>query len=569
MTIRVRPGQTRRLTVYLLRNKILMFMIRYPSKALGPSLFILPILLAIGLSGGVTAARTPAFDCLIVNGLLLDGTGRSAFPGDLGIVRGRIAAIGRLDRFQALRTIDAKGRAVAPGFIDIHTHCDGDLLGLALAENFIRQGVTTVVGGNCGRHPYPLRGFFRRAQKEGISPNWGVFAGHNTIKEKVMAGRTSPPTAEDMRLMKALIVEEMMSGALGLSTGLSYMPGRHSDTEEVCGLAGAAGRLGGLYATHLRNQDLDISKAIREAVEVGRREKMPVQISHIKLADEAVWGRLDLIAEPLEEARHLGVGVTLDLYPYTASFMGLTGSFPPWSTEDGPSGFAAKLRHPDIFERVKSSVVAKRFRSARGVNTLRAVVIGFYPAHPNYEGLTVEQILDRRGVRPTAEAGAELLIELETNGGATAAFTQMDEADVEALIRRPDVMIASDAGPTRFRAGSPHPRAYGTFPRVVGRYVKDRRTLTLEEAIRKMTSLPAEVLKLSDRGTLKTGMWADIVVFDPTRFEDRSTFQDPHRYPAGLDYVFVNGEPVIEPAGLTGKKPGRVLYGPARRGVTP
>ena len=542
-------------------------MIRDSLKTAGLPALVLAILVLICIGQCSSTPKTLRFDCIIANGLIIDGTGKPGVRADLGLAGRKIAAIGRLDRSRAGRVIDARGLVVAPGFIDIHTHCDRGILDFPLAENFIRQGVTTVIGGNCGRHPYPVRDFFRRAEERGICPNWGLFVGHNTVREKIMGSKNAPPTAEEMRLMKALVEEEMMSGAWGLSTGLSYRPGMYADTEEVIDLAGAASRLGGIYATHLRSYDLGITDAIHEAVRVGRNNRMPVQISHIKLADEAVWGNLGMITEPLQDARRWGVEVTLDIYPYTAAFMGLTNSFPPWSYEDGPARFAAKLRNPVLYERIKSSVIDKRFRSARGVNTLKAIILGDCPPYPHYGGLTVEQILVRRGLKPTPEAAAELLIDLEKNGGASAAFVQMDEADVQALIRRAEVMIASDAGLARPDTGNPHPRACGTFSRVIGRYVKEKRVLTLEEAIRKMTSLPAGVLKLRDRGGLREGMWADIVIFDPTLVQDTATYQNPRQFSPGLITVLINGEIVLDKGRCTGQKPGRVLYGPAKRGI--
>ena len=353
---------------------------------------------------------------------------------------------------------------------------------------------------------------------------------------------------------------------MGLSTGLSYMPGLQAGTEEVSELAGIAGRWGGIYATHLRSHDRGLEEAIREAVTIGRANRMPVEISHIKLMDEDVWGDLDRITRPLEEARRLGVEVTLDLYPYTAAFMGLTNSFPEWSREGGPARFAARLNDPELLERIKSSVIETRFPPGRGTQALRSILISECPRFPRYEGLTVEDILGLKGRRSTPGAAAELLIDLERNGGATALFFQMTEEDVEALIRMPKVMIASDAGLVAPGTAHPHPRSFGAFPRVIGRYVRDKRLLTLEEAVRKMTSLPADVLGLRERGRLRQGLWADIVIFDPVVFEDAATYDHPRRIGPGLSYVLVNGEIVVEAGRATGKKPGRILYGPAQQG---
>jgi N-acyl-D-amino-acid deacylase len=527
---------------------------------LGPAFVFLVLFTGCG-----RAPSKPPFDLMIAGGRVLDGTGRPSFIADVAVSGGRVAAIGRLDRSRAGRVLEAEGLAVAPGFIDIHTHCDRDIVDLPLAENYIRQGVTTVIGGNCGSHPYPIRDVFRQAAARGFCPNWGLLAGHNTIRNRIMGYRGAPPTSDEMRRMKALVEEEMRSGALGFSTGLSYLPGVYSTADEVIELAGVAGRLGGIYATHLRDQGEHIDDAIREAVAVGLRNRMPVEISHIKLADEAVWGRRDLILGPLEEARRRGVEATLDIYPYTATSTGFTSSFPSWSFEGGPGRFAERLRDPSTLARIRAYVKDRRFKSARGLNKLRAVLIANCPKFPQYAGLNLEQILRKMGKEPTPDAAVDLLIELERNGGATGIFFQMDESDIEALIRLPSVMIGSDGGLTVFGSGSPHPRHYGTFPRVIGRYVTDKPLLTLEEAVRKMTSLPARVLRLRDRGLLREGMAADIVVFDPASFRDGATYQNPHRYNPGLASVLVNGEVVFEEGRHTGKRPGRVLNGPGKR----
>jgi N-acyl-D-amino-acid deacylase len=523
--------------------------------------FLLPILLA------QCARPRPDvdYDLIIAGALVIDGTGRPGFSADLGVAGRRLAALGDLSRSSALRVINGRGLVAAPGFIDIHTHCDRDLLAWPLAENFIRQGVTTVIGGNCGTHPYPLREIFRQAEEKGIAPNWGLLAGHNTIRELVMGDRSSPPSGDEMRRMKGLLDQEMAAGALGLSTGLSYLPGLFSDTREIVDLAGVAARRGGIYATHLRDQGPRIDRAIREAVEVGERNRMRVEISHIKLADESVWGRLDLIRRPLEEARRRGVEVTLDLYPYTATSTGLTSSFPAWSQEGGRARLVARLGDPAIRRRIKSALIERRFASARGINRLSGILIAACPQSPDYVGRTVEEILLNRGQPARPGPAAELLMDIESGGGASCVFFQMDEADVAALLLWPEVMIASDAGLSVPGRGAPHPRSYGTFPRVIGRYVHDEGRLSLEEAVRKMTSLPARVLRLDDRGVLRPGAWADIVLFDPERFRDAATYDRPDFYGPGLAFVLINGQIVLENGRMSGRKPGRVLYGPGRR----
>jgi N-acyl-D-amino-acid deacylase len=537
------------------------------TRAARPLALVLALLTSVIARGCSPAPRAPAYDLLLTGGRIVDGTGREPFAADVAVAGGRIAALGRLDPSRAARLIDVSGLIVSPGFIDIHTHCDADIADFPLAENSLRQGVTTVIGGNCGTHPYPMREAFRSALAGGFAPNWGLLAGHNTIRTIVMGYRAGPPSGDEMRRMKALVEEEMASGALGFSTGLSYLPGVFSDTDEVAELAAVAGRRGGFYATHLRDQGPGIKAALEEALRVGERGRMRVEISHIKLADERVWGRLDLITGPLEDARRRGLEVSLDLYPYTAVSTTLTSSFPAWSFEGGPELFVERLEDPALRARIKASVLEARFRSARGRNLLRTTIISDCPSHPDYNGRNVEEILRGRKTVPTPSAAADLLIDIQASGGAGAVFFQMNEPDVEALLRRPDVMVASDGGLTGANSGQPHPRNFGTFPRVIGLYVKDKGLLSLGEAVRKMTSLPARVLGLRDRGLVQPGQWADLTVFDPERFRDAATYAEPRQFPPGLVYVFVNGQAVVSGGRTTGAKPGRVLYGPGRRGT--
>ena len=538
-----------------------------PLRAAGPFARIFALLPFLVVGGCSPVSPPPAYDLVLTGGLVVDGAGGPPFAADVALAGGRIADVGRPDPSRAARRIDVTGLVVAPGFIDLHTHCDADIADFPLAENYLRQGVTTVIGGNCGNHPYPVAEAFRSALGRGFAPNWGLLAGHNTIRAKVMGYRAGPPSGDEMRRMKAMVEEEMASGALGFSTGLSYLPGVFSDSDEVVELAGVAGKEGGFYATHLRDQGPDISKALEEAVRVGELGRMRVEISHIKLAYEKVWGRLDLITRPLEEARRRGVEVNLDVYPYTAVSTTLTSSFPAWSFEGGAEVFAQRLENPALRARIKSSLVDVRFRSVRRRNRLRTTTIADCPAHPEYNGRNLEEILRGLKIVPTPGAAADLLIDIERSGGAGAVYFQMDEPDVEALLRRPDVLIGSDGGLTGAARGVPHPRNFGAFPRVIGVFVKDKGLFRLEEAVRKMTSLPARVLRLSDRGIVRPGMWADLTVFDPRRFRDAATFSEPRQFAPGLVYVFVNGQAVLSGGRTTGAKPGRVIYGPGRKGV--
>jgi len=506
-------------------------------------------------------AASPSFDLIIRGGRVLDGAGNPWFRADVGVRGARIAALGDLQGLKARRVLKAQGLVVCPGFIDIHTHCGRDLEDMPGADNYLSQGVTTVIGGNCGDHPLPLADVFRRLQKKGIGPNLGMLAGHNTIREKIMGQAMRPPSGEEMSRMRRLVEEEMRSGALGLSTGLSYLPGTYADTEELVELASVAARLGGIYATHLRDQGQKIREAVEEAILIGERAGLPVQISHIKLADEAVWNKLELVSQPVEAARRRGVEVSLDIYPYTATSSGFTSSFPSWVFEGGAQKFQERLKDPAVLAGVREYIIRRRLTSARGINTLQAVVIDRCRAFPQYGGLNLETILGRRGWPLTVESAADLIIDIEKNGGASAIFFQMDEDDVEAFLRLPWVMVGSDGRLQKMGQGRPHPRSYGTFPRVLARYVREKEILPLPEAIQKMTSYPAQVLRLPDRGLVKLGLAADLVVFDPQAVDDTATFAAPHSFSRGLAAVVVNGQVVWENGRPTGRRPGRILYG--------
>jgi N-acyl-D-amino-acid deacylase len=357
----------------------------------------------------------------------------------------------------------------------------------------------------------------------------------------------------------------MKSGAIGLSTGLAYLPGVYSKTEEIVELAQAVAPYDGLYASHIRNQAEGISGAIREAIAVGDANKIRVLISHIKLADESIWNRPELVTGPVEEARARGLEVYLDQYPYTATSSGFTSSFPQEVFEGGREKFLERLNDPVTYQYVKAHIIKRRLTSWREINKLQGIIIAGCKAFPEYEGKNLEEILRLREKEPSVENAADLIIEIEKAGGASAVFFQMDEADVETLMRLPYLMIGSDGSVQVRGQGFPHPRSYGTFPRIIGRYVREKGVLRLEEAIRKMTSLPAQALRLKDRGTIREGMWGDVVIFDPEVFEDIATFKNPHQSGPGLACVLVNGKIVFSEGGWTGRLPGRPLYGKGRK----
>ncbi|MFQ6069680.1 MAG: amidohydrolase family protein [Candidatus Aminicenantales bacterium] len=505
------------------------------------------------------------FDLVIRGGIIVDGSGNPWFKADIAIKDRLIRRIGRIADARAKRTIGAQGLIVSPGFIDIHTHCDRGILRVPTVDNYIHQGVTTVIGGNCGGHPFPLKDFFQKLRKKGISPNFGCLVGHNTIRREVMGYKMEQPTAEEMARMKSLVEEEMKAGGLGFSTGLSYLPGIYSTTEELVELASAAARYGGIYATHLRDQGQHITEAIEEAIEIGEKNNMPVQISHIKLAHDAVWHEKWRITEAVEKARERGVEVTIDQYPYTATSSGFTSSLPSWAFEGGKEKFLERLKDRKTYEKIKAYVIKRRLTSFRGIDKTETIYIARCSRAAEYEGKNLKEILISRGLEPSVDNAADLIIEIEKEGGASGVFFQMDERDVEELMRLPYNMHASDGSVQVLNRGVPHPRNYGTFPRVLGLYVRQKKVISLQDAVRKMTSLPAQTLRLERRGILREGMYADITIFNPQTVRDMATYKKPHQYNQGIEYVIVNGVIVLDKGLHTGKLPGMILYGKAKK----
>jgi N-acyl-D-amino-acid deacylase len=509
--------------------------------------------------------QAKSYDLIITNGFIIDGTGNPWFKGDIAIKGEKIVEIGSIPDNRAKKTVDAQNLTVCPGFIDIHTHCDRGIGNTPTVDNYIYQGVTTVIGGNCGGHPFPIREHFKKIEENGISINFACLVGHNTIRREVMGYKMDSPTEEELQKMKALIEEEMKAGAIGFSTGLSYLPGIYSKTEELVEMASAVAPYQGIYATHLRDQGLHITEAIEEAIEIGEKNRIPVQISHIKLAHDGAWGQLERITKPVEQARSRGVEVTIDQYPYTATSSGFTSSLPSWAFEGGREKFLERLKDKEVYEKIKSFIIERRLTSTKGINKLETIYIARFEKFPEYEGKNFQEILLSQGKEPTIDNAVDFIIEIEKAGGASGVFFQMDEKDVEDLMRLSYNMHASDGSVQVMGRGVPHPRNYGTFPRVIGHYVREKGVITLEEAIRKMTSLPAQTLRLKGRGLIKEGMFADLTIFDPLTFQDQATFSNPHQYSKGLMYVFVNGELVVDKGKHTGTLSGKILYGYGKR----
>lgn len=522
------------------------------------------LLFLLLLFAQASLAQTQKADILIRNGRLYDGTGNTWTLGDVAIRAGRIVAVGRLPAtYPADTVLDAKGLAVAPGFIDVHTHIEDDELRQPTADNFIYDGVTTVITGNCGSSRLTLGGYFQVLDSARLSVNVASLIGHGTVRKAVIGRAQRAPTEAELLRMEGLVDSAMRAGAVGLSSGLIYIPGTYARTPELVRLARVAGRHYGLYATHMRNETDSVTFSIQEALRIGREAGLPVQISHLKLGGQQNWGRTANLLNLIEEARRAGQEVTIDQYPYTASSTSLSTLLPEDVQADGRDSLQARLARPAVRKAVVASMVARLRR--RKLKHYSYAVVASFPPDTSYQGRSIEDINRRRGRPRNARAEAATVLDLVLQHDAGMVFHGMSEKDVQNIMRYPQNMVASDASIRVWQEGVPHPRGYGSNARVLGHYVRDLHVLTLEEAIRRMTSLPAQTFGFADRGLLRPGFVADIVVFDPATVQDRSTFEQPHQYSVGMQYVLVNGKLTLGNGRHTGARGGQILYGPGRQ----
>ncbi len=521
------------------------------------------VLLAIGglAAAGATGQNPPqpSDPILIRGGLLVDGTGAPAFPADVLVVDGRILQIAPhgLAAPAGTRVIDATGYIVAPGFIDLHAHLE-PLLRLPGAESHVRQGVTTALGGPDGSAPFPLAPYLDSASALGVGLNVGFLAGHNTIRQHVLGLEDRGPSPAELASMKSLVQEAMEAGAFGLSTGLRYIPGAFSEVDEVVELAQVAAAHGGIYTSHLRDEGRGLFSGVGEALEIGRRAGIPVVLTHHKVVGFPMWGTSERTLAMVDSARAAGVDVMLDQYPYTATHTGITILIPEWAMDGGDAGFLERLADPLLADSIRAGIRDNLIYD-RGGNDLDRVQFARVAWDPSLEGGTLGTWAAREGLAPTMEVGAELVIEAVRRGGANAIYHALHEDDVIRILQHPMTAVASDGRLVALGDGHPHPRWYGTFPRVLGHYVRDQGVLSLEEAVRKMTSLPADRLGLADRGRLVQGARADLVLFDPANVADLATFQEPHQYPAGIPWVLVNGVVTVEDGVFRDVRAGAIL----------
>jgi N-acyl-D-amino-acid deacylase len=542
------------------------------------------VIFLLGVQG--LPAAVPDFDLVIRNGRIVDGLGNPWFYGDVGIKGDRIAAIGRVQG-EAVRTIDAAGLVVAPGFIDMHSHSDWTLLEDAKAESKIRQGVTTeVIGESSSAGPFEghlkprwvlikgqvseverLRDYFEALVQAGVSVNVASYVGEGQVWECVMGTSFARPTPAQFEEMKRLVAEAMGDGAFGLSTALMMPPSSLATTEDLIELCKVVKGYGGIYSTHMRDEGLGVFDSVKESIRIGERAGVPVDIIHLKIADEKNWGRMKEIVDLIEGARRRGVNVQANVYPYTRGNNDLASIIPPWAHEGGVSNMLARLRDPAQRPRLKREIREGlpgwyNHYTAVGGDWRRMLISANNP----YQGLTMDVVIAKKsdGKTPPPDP-LDVLFDLliEQNGSLSTVFAHHTEEDMNLILRQPWCSIGSDGsalateGP--LRRGNPHPRSFGTFPRVLGVYARERGLLRLEDAVRKMTSLSAAKVGIRERGMLQSGFFADITVFDEKRIVDHATYGEPFQQSEGVDYVIVNGRVVLEHEKHTGMRPGRPL----------
>ncbi|RMZ51495.1 D-aminoacylase [Flavobacteriaceae bacterium PRS1] len=502
-------------------------------------------------------SQEPNYDILILNGEIYDGSGNDPITMDIAIKDSLIVKIGDLSSFKAKRIIDANGLAVAPGFIDMHAHLD-PILELSECESHIRQGVTTALGGPDGSSPWPLAKYMDTLNQIGIGMNVAYLIGHNTVRKNVMKLENRAPTESELSKMKEQIAQGMKDGAFGISTGLKYLPGAFSKVNEVIALSKVVSKYGGIYTSHLREEGLGLLDAVEEAITISRDADIPVVLTHHKVIGKPMWGKSEKTLQMVDSARTSGLNILIDQYPYNASYTSISILIPSWARAGGNQAFKKRISEPKLRDSIKAEIIFNIIND-RGGNDLSRVQFAKVKWMPELEGKTLKYWCKIKGIEPTIENGADLVIEAQINGGASCVFHAMDEKDVERIMQHPQTMIASDGRLVKPGMGHPHPRWYGTFPRVLGHYVREKRIISLPQAIYKMTKLPAITLGLKDRGLIKEKMKADIVIFDPKTINDKATFENPHQYPEGINFVIINGEISIDNGIFQHLKAGEVL----------
>ncbi|MGH9840225.1 MAG: N-acyl-D-amino-acid deacylase family protein [Blastocatellia bacterium] len=538
--------------------------------------FVASVLLFALLGSGYS--QRADFDILIRNGRVVDGTGNPSFIGDVGLRDGKIAAVGRLANRTAARTIDAAGLVVAPGFIDIHNHSDYTIIEDGNAESMVRQGVTSMIFGE-GDSAAPsdrwkdFSSYFAELLRPGVSTNVGSYIGSGAVWTKVHGSRAGPVTADELNRMRAIVREAMEQGALGVASSLSGPPGVWIDTDTLVAMCEVAAEYGGIYSTHIRTEGAGVFKAVAEAIEIGRRARIPVDVIHLKIAEHKLWGRMPELVAVIANARAQGLLVEANVYPYRAGQNNLASIIPPWAHEGGAKAMIERLKDPALRPRLESEIFNGipdsdwyNHYTATGSWDGMLLVTLKDPKYKQFEGKRMSEVIKAMG-KPPLDVLFELLV--ENDGSVATIYFHHSEEDMRYALKQPFVSVGSDGTAVKtegpLAAGHPHPRYYGTFPRVLGRYVREEKLISLEEAVRKMTSANAAKIRIYDRGLLRPGQWADVTIFNPDTIIDNATFERPHQYATGVEYVIVNGKLVLERGMHTGARPGAILYGQGRK----
>src|SRR5689334_19377873 len=523
-------------------------------------------------------ASAQDIDLVIRGGRIVDGTGNPAYVGDVAIRQGRIVAMGRLTGKTAERTIDAAGLTVAPGFIDIHNHSDNTIVTDGNAQSMVRQGVTSMIFGEGGSAAPSERwkdfnAYFAQVLKQGISTNIGSYVGSSEIWTTVHGQKAGPPTPEELNRMRALVKEAMQQGALGVASSLSGPPGSWIDTDTLVAMCEVAGQYGGIYSTHMRTEGRGVFESVAEAIEIGRRAKVPVDIIHLKIAEHQMWGQMPELTATIAAARARGQDVQANVYPYRAGQNNLSSIIPPWAHEGGSQALIQRLKDPSLRPRLEDEI-NNGIKGTNWYNHYTAtgswegmLLVSFSnPAYKKYEGKRMSEV-----IADMKKSGIDTLFDvlINNNGTVPKVYFHHSADDIRDALKQPLASIGS-AGTAvtetgELARGNPHPRYFGTFPRVLGRYVRDEKVITMEDAIRKMTSANAAKIHIYDRGLLRPGMAADVTVFNAATIIDHATYEKPHQYSTGVEYVVVNGKVVLDKGQHTGARPGGILYGPGKR----
>ncbi len=501
------------------------------------------------------------YDIVIRGGRIIDGSGNPWYNADVGIVGEKIVRIGNLSDASANQVIDATGLTVSPGFIDPHTHAIQGIFDVPNAESALLQGVTTLTEGNDGSSPFPIDEHYKKILATQISPNWAVFVGQGTIREIVIGEDDREATGAEIERMKTMVAQAMEQGALGISTGLFYVPGSFTSTEEVIELSKVAADYSGIYISHMREEAAQLIDSVNETIRIGEEAGIPVQMTHHKVIGAQNWGASEESLRLVDQARARGIDITIDQYPYTASQTSINALIPQWAQEGGRDQLLERINSSETRPLVKAAIIDKILFD-RGGGHPKNVFISRNSWDKSMEGKNLADLTIERGLEPTPANAADVVFDIIRGGGASAVYHAIDAGDVDRIMRHPASAIGSDGAVSVFGEGAPHPRQYGTFARVLGYYVRERGVITLEEAVRKMSSASARRLGIHDRGLLTNGYFADIAVFDADEIIDKATFENPHQYAVGMKYVLVNGQVVVADGVHTGNRPGKVLFGP-------